>query len=343
MEYRSYNRELAYANILFKRLFSNIAIERDGKLVRFKCLIGNRSRIFKNLENPQKAAQYTLPMIIVQRTGITKNDERLANVWNEIKYRDHSSRLNYNLFTPVPIDISYDVVLISKNQGDIDMALSNFIPFFNKDLYVSGIHPVFKDLQYTSQVVMENGIQEEHPDELSPTDDDLVVATCQFTFKTFIFCGNGRSRIKTAVRNQISTYLSSVHYNGVSSYLTTFGPEDFDGIRNEITKGTTISAFVTRDVDIDIQVQLSAITSSEISVSENPFSSPIENINIGFYATSTLSSHRDFMQEVDTLSAVGVNDNPYVDRFIYAATDGVDNLSWERLFNANDPGYPVFD
>ena len=52
MEYRSYNKELAYANMLFKRPFSNIAIERDGKLIKFNCIIGNRSRIFKNLENP---------------------------------------------------------------------------------------------------------------------------------------------------------------------------------------------------------------------------------------------------------------------------------------------------
>ena len=52
MEFRSYNRELAYANMLFKRPFSNIAIERDGKLIKFKCLFGNRSRIFKNMENP---------------------------------------------------------------------------------------------------------------------------------------------------------------------------------------------------------------------------------------------------------------------------------------------------
>jgi hypothetical protein len=65
-----------------------------------------------------------------------KNNDRLANINNEVKYSTHSSRLDYNLYTPVPIDISYEVTIISKYQEHIDRAISNFIPFFNKDLYV---------------------------------------------------------------------------------------------------------------------------------------------------------------------------------------------------------------
>jgi hypothetical protein len=46
-------------------------------------------------------------MIIIQRTGITKNNDRLTNVNNEVKYSSHSQITNYNLYTPVPIDITY--------------------------------------------------------------------------------------------------------------------------------------------------------------------------------------------------------------------------------------------
>lgn len=82
-------------------------VVRNGEETKFNCVVGNRSRIFKNLENPSKNAEYSLPMIIIQRTGITKNNDRLTNINNEVKYATHSGRLNYNLYTPVPIDITF--------------------------------------------------------------------------------------------------------------------------------------------------------------------------------------------------------------------------------------------
>ena len=65
-------------------------VVRNGEETKFKCVVGNRSRIFKNLENPSKNAEYSLPMIIIQRTGITKNNDRLTNINNEVKYATHS-------------------------------------------------------------------------------------------------------------------------------------------------------------------------------------------------------------------------------------------------------------
>jgi hypothetical protein len=136
MEVQSWNKELILANAQFKRLFNNISFYQDNNKITFNCVLGNRSRIFKNLENPTKDSMYKLPLIIIQRTGVTKNNDRLSNINNEVKYSTHSSRLDYNLYTPVPIDITYEVSIISKYQEHIDRAISNFIPFFNKDLYV---------------------------------------------------------------------------------------------------------------------------------------------------------------------------------------------------------------
>ena len=91
MEIRSYNAELAYANLMFSRLFRNIILERtiNGKTTQFtvNCLLGQRSRILKNFQNPNKQAMYKLPMIIINRTGIFRNSARLNNLHNEIKYQ----------------------------------------------------------------------------------------------------------------------------------------------------------------------------------------------------------------------------------------------------------------
>ena len=89
MEIRSYNQELSYANLLFLRLFNNIVITRqlaNGKSqdVKVKCVLGQRSRILKNLENPDRKGTYKIPMIAINRTGYSRNSERLNNLHNEI-------------------------------------------------------------------------------------------------------------------------------------------------------------------------------------------------------------------------------------------------------------------
>lgn len=161
-------------------------------------------------------------MIIIQRTGITKNNDRLANINNEVKYAAHSKQLNYNLYTPVPIDIAFQVTIVSKRQGDIDRALSNFLPFFNKDAFIRYKHPKFDGLFMKCQVIMEDSITEEHPDSFDAATDDLVACTCTFVFKTWIFCGNDvisskGNYVRHKISVDLSTHTSSVvdtEYNG---------------------------------------------------------------------------------------------------------------------------------
>lgn len=73
----------------------------------------------------------------------------------------------------MPVDISYDVMIVSKFPGDIDKILSNFICFFNNDLFVSSIHPKYDGLVLNNQVIMEDTISEELPEELAPEQDDI--------------------------------------------------------------------------------------------------------------------------------------------------------------------------
>jgi hypothetical protein len=229
MEIHSYNQELAIASTQFKRFFNNISVVRDGQEVPFQCVIGNRSRIFKGLENPNKNGMYSLPMIIIQRTGITKNNDRLTNVNNEVKYASHSGRLNYNLYTPVPIDISFQVTIVSKRQGDIDKALSNFIPFFNKDAFVRYKHPKFDGLFMKCQVIMDDTITEEHPESLDALDYDVVTCTCNFTFKTWIFCGNDVvSSADNRIRHIVSVY-TDVDEDGLSNEVSVVTDTEYIG------------------------------------------------------------------------------------------------------------------
>lgn len=59
------------------------------------CVFGQRSRILKGLENPERRGNYKLPMIVINRTGYSRNGERLNNLHNEVKFEITSSNRKY--------------------------------------------------------------------------------------------------------------------------------------------------------------------------------------------------------------------------------------------------------
>jgi hypothetical protein len=299
--FQSYNKELSYANIAFKRLFSNIVIERQvgnkKKSIEVPCIIGNRSRIFKGLENSDRKAEYTLPMIVIQRNGLTRNADRLSNLHNEIKYETSYKVTNYDLFTPVPIDIAYDVTVIAKNPGDIDMIASNFIPFFNSDLFVRTIHPKFTDVMFNSQVVMGDSISEDHSDEIDSSADDIISMTFNFTYKTFIFCGNKR----------------------VNAYGTNTVP--------------VISTYISTYIDPETSAETSVELSTVIDQIYDGFVPAITAINAGWYAVPYVYTADEYWAKEDS----GEIPQPDVDRMRWYVQEGKEYLGWDRLSGSTDP------
>jgi hypothetical protein len=86
-------------------------------------------------------------MIAFSRTGYQRAADRLNNLHNEVKWEVTGTRRNYNFLTPIPVDISYDVVVMAKYQADIDKIASNFMVFFNNDIYASCEHPLYEGIK----------------------------------------------------------------------------------------------------------------------------------------------------------------------------------------------------
>ena len=217
MEIRSYNKELALANLMFLRIFNNIRIDKpmpNGtvKEIKVNCVFGNRSRIIKGLENPDRRATYKLPIICINRTGYSRQGDRLNNIHNEVKYEITSSNRLYDIITPVPIDISYDVIIISKDPADIDMIASNFMVFFNPDVYVSCEHPKYKGIKLNNQVIISDSVTEDHPDELDGTADDIITSTFNFTFKTYLFGGSRQAASSDGVYDGFMPVIKNINF-----------------------------------------------------------------------------------------------------------------------------------
>lgn len=195
MEIHSFNAELALANLMFSQIFRNIKIRRTndtGDIAEFDvpCVFGQRSRIIKSMENDSRQGKVKFPMITINRTGYTRNADRLNNLHNEVRFEITSKNRSYDLLTPIPIDISYDVSITAKLPSDIDYIASNFMVFFNNDIFVNCMHPKYDGIQLKNQIIMSDSVSEEHPDELDASADDLITTTFQFTFKTYLFGGN---------------------------------------------------------------------------------------------------------------------------------------------------------
>ena len=269
MEVRSYNNELVFAQLLFSRVFKNITIRRklgDGKSldIRIPCVIGSRSRVYKNIEakSNSSSGNLTLPLICITRTGLSKSPERLSNLHNEIVQSD-GVRVNYNLLTPIPIDIHYEVAVISKYPADAEMVMSNFIPFFNQDIYVSSIHPKFKNIKTNSQIIMDDEISQEFPaiEGVDGLTDDIQTSVCTFTFKTWIFGGTAKSK-----------------YNG---YLGNLSAE-----------GRVLSSYPGDDSDGD-----GSSAEDTANIKE------IRAVSVGFYAVPTSSDFTDYFRRTDLSSS----------------------------------------
>lgn len=293
---QSYNAELAIANLMFKRIFQNIVIERsdkDGKVMKIPvmCVNGKRSRIIKNFENDSKKGMYKLPLIAINRTGYARNSERLNNLHNEVKYEFTGKYRSENLLTPVPIDISYDVVVMSKYPSDIDQIASNFMVYFNSDCYVSCIHPKWEGIKLNNQVIITDNVNEEHPDEFDGSQDDFITSTFQFTFKTYLF--GGKQQGKKSHKKTLSTYLSDI----VSSQIIALKPDEIDKFQEE-HPNSSVSAELTSMVTSALTVEIeSDQLSDQIYDGIVPI---IQKIDFGLYPVPTSADFDEWIKKVDT-------------------------------------------
>lgn len=240
----------------------------------------------KNFENPEKKGQMRLPMLTIERTGYTRSGDRLNSLHNEVKYEITSKNRNYQLLTPVPIDISYTVNVIAKYPEDIDKIASNFLVMFNNDIYVTCEHPKYEGVMMNNQIIMADSVSEEHPSELDPTQDDFIIASFQFTFKTYLFGGTQKAKKIKA----LSTYLSTV----VSSYTVDVDNDDLEEFLKD-HPDATFTATLTDNVDI-------TLTAYGDSTDGNYFDNgipPITKIDVGFYTVPQSADFDAYMTSVD--------------------------------------------
>lgn len=208
MKTYSYNKEVLTATAQMQMIFNNISIKRNNNTLVVPCVFGQRSRILKALQNPE-GSTHKLPLSVLTRGNITRDSNRVASLHHNILKMSDYAAFDPDSISPVPIDIEYKLSIVTKYPDDMDMIMSNFIPFFNKDIYVTSPHPKLENRNIDHQIVWNGSIDSVWPEELSHNENDIQISNTSFIFKTEIFGGSGYLKDPTGIIYTIDLTLSN--------------------------------------------------------------------------------------------------------------------------------------
>lgn len=194
MRTRSYNAEIRTATAQVLDVFNDIIIDRRDsagikKLIRVPCVYGNRSRILKSLENKNKT--FKVPMVVIRKESLNRDTTRVADINNGLFFQSEGSGNTYNVLKnrPQPMNIDFELSIITRYEDDMDQIISNFMPMMSPDFYVAWPNPRQPGKNLKSQVVWDGSINYEWPTDISETEPYRIIATTMFTYKTWIFPG----------------------------------------------------------------------------------------------------------------------------------------------------------
>src|SRR5574344_1508515 len=166
MKYRSYNREAKIATALILNLFNNVTIGRYtkdkacSKTILVPIVYGTRSRILKELENIEKNLKP--PVISIVKEGMSRDSERFHEIYSHQKNTATGHNF-YEKMRGIPMNIEFTLAGISIYEDDLDQIVSNFIPFFKPDVFVSWKNPKYPTEELKSQIIWDGQINYQSP------------------------------------------------------------------------------------------------------------------------------------------------------------------------------------
>jgi hypothetical protein len=186
MRYRSFNNEIQVAVTQVLNVFNNIVIERNDQKILVPCVLGTRNRILKNIQNPDKVANP--PIICVSPTSITRDPTRVANINRNLEFQV-GNKYNPIFMQPIPVNIVYQVSVLTKYQIDMDQIMCNFIPFFNPSIYIVFPNPKKPTTNIKAKLTWGGDFDISYMEDITKDQNTRLIGEATFTLQTYIFPG----------------------------------------------------------------------------------------------------------------------------------------------------------
>lgn len=175
----------AFDDVTIKRFNKN----RDPeKQIDVRYVYAPKSRILHNLVN--KAEHITIPAIGVTVGGIKRAENRVFNKNYGIYLKNQNDA--QLIKSPIPIDITVNMSIITRYTADMDQIISNFVPYNNPYVVISWKVPSsqvgnFDDLEIRSHVMWNEDISYEYPNDYDDSSPYRLITNTSFTIEGWLF------------------------------------------------------------------------------------------------------------------------------------------------------------
>ena len=250
----------AFDDVIIRRYNMNRVVDSQ---VHVRYVYAPKERVLFDLTN--KAQNITIPVISVSIASISRANDRVFNKIPGFYFSKSSSdtapaSATSGFFrTPVPIDITVNMSVITKYQTDMDQILSNFIPYANPYIIISWKIPSEFNLvnryELRSEVLWSGSVNLQYPVELPSTEKFRIVGDTSFTIKGWLFPATPTSNVTNVfyidanLYNSASVTLSST-YASLSGSTYTYAPSALltDDVETVSLSGNTITLQVSSTI-----------------------------------------------------------------------------------------------
>lgn len=186
----------------FISAFDDVVISRYNKSrviqdkIEVRYAYAPKERVLHDLIN--KSQHITVPAVAVSIGGVSRDESRVFNkiTGSYSESPDLTSEVSDLLPSPVPVNVSVNMSIITRFQTDMDQILSNFIPYTNPYIVISWKVPTDfvqgRTEEIRSEVEWSGDISLSYPTDLTPQSPYRVTADTSFTIKGWLFPDNSK-------------------------------------------------------------------------------------------------------------------------------------------------------
>lgn len=199
----SYHFEIKDLITQFVNAFDNIVIKRFDitrtakSNIQVRYVYSPKQRVMYDLVN--KAQNLTVPVVAISISNVSRDETRVFNKIGGFYYsqgdRIGNETTKSDFYkSPVPVNITINMSILTKFQTDMDQIVSNFVPYNNPYIIISWKVPEdmveggFSSPQEIRSEVLWNGsIALSYPTDITASEKYRIVGDTSFTIKGWLF------------------------------------------------------------------------------------------------------------------------------------------------------------
>jgi hypothetical protein len=225
----------AFDDTVIKRYDKNNNARQN---VEVRYVFAPKQRVMYDIVN--KAQNLTLPVVAIDLTSITYDNDRVFNKINNL-YNYTNSTDSTEIRMPVPINLEINFSIIARYMQDMEQIVSNFAPYSNPYIVIAWEEPseTGDSVEIRTEVEWSQSIALNQPTDLTYTDKFRVVADTTFTIKGWLFRDKNTASAPIYFIEQ--NFINSTANYNLTQPLTSL---DYENFFNSLTAECDVETFI---------------------------------------------------------------------------------------------------